>query len=272
MDLINKIGSTAFVIAAYRVQEESAEHPLFKDKYAKFFVNEDIMQKAKAFYYVIPEAREMVRCRTKFFDDKVDKYIEKGVEQVVLLGSGFDMRACKHSGVDFYDVDQRAVLKFKEKVIKGNNIDYTAKFVPCNYIEKNVISKLIEKGLDVSKSTLLVWEGNTQYIPLNKIFGFLNKLKDKLNKFYITFDYFDDTVISRESGIQSVIGAAEFFEKMGAPWVTGFSDMSLIEKETGLKLLENITMESLTKKYDPDGSQNNMEIFQLYSVCTLSNF
>ena len=133
---INEVGATAFFIAGIREQEKDREHPLFNDPYAQWFVNDDIREKVRQVFAVLPEGMELVRYRSCLFDDITRREIGNGIRQIVILGSGFDMRPLvfETEGVRFCDVDQPAVLAFKGKVLESHGVTPCAG-IPCNYLE-----------------------------------------------------------------------------------------------------------------------------------------
>ncbi len=269
-DIINEIGATAFIIAAYRALEKDADAPLFEDGYSEFFVNEQVIQKALDFEKVLPEGREMIRYRIKFFGDKTADAVTGGVRQVIMLGSGFDMRAGGYQDDDvvFFDVDQSAVLAFKQQVIEKNNIPYRANFVPCNYADEDLFAKLAAQGLDPDAPTLITWEGNTMYLPEETVVRLLNDFCDNLARFAVTFDYLDKCMVMRTSGFDSITKAAEFFDKMSATWVTGFDDLKVLEQKTPLKVVEDRLMKNLREEYSP-GAEEPMAVLNFYSVAVM---
>ena len=121
MSDINEVGAIAFFIAGIREQEKDREHPLFKDPYAEWFVNDDIRQKVSQVFAVLPKGWSWSRYRSCLFDDVTRREIENGMRQIVILGSGFDMRPLVFGteGVRFCDMDQPAVLAFKGKVLRA---------------------------------------------------------------------------------------------------------------------------------------------------------
>jgi len=148
MSDINEVGATAFFIAGIREQEKDREHPLFKDPYAEWFVNDDIRAKVGQVFALLPEGMELVRYRSALFDDIIRREIERGMRQIVILGSGFDMRphVFEDEGVRFCDVDQPAVLAFKGKVLEGHGMTPCAG-IPCNYLEADLPAPAEVPGL-----------------------------------------------------------------------------------------------------------------------------
>jgi len=273
METISEVGATAFIIATYRSRESMQNSPLFEDPYAEFFLNEQLTETADKLSTMIPEMGTMVRYRTKYFDDKVKELINQGVTQVVLLGSGFDMRACRNNkqGVKFFDIDQSSVVQFKRKVIERNSIDYPSKLIVCNYLQEDLIAKLVENGVNTSERTLFVWEGNSLYIPEDNIYQLFNKLQQAFDNMNITFDFISDKVVSIKEGLESVQDAKSYFDELSSPWVTGFGDIKVIEDHTALKLSECFTMKSLEDNYTQMTSNNDPEKLSSYSVCTFTS-
>jgi len=273
METISEVGATAFIIATYRSQESSQDTPLFEDPYAKLFLNDELTKATAKLSLMIPEMGAMVRYRTKYFDDKVAELINKGVTQVVLLGSGFDMRACRshQQGVKFFDVDQSSVVQYKQQIIQQNAIDYPSKLITCNYLEDDLIEKMLEGGVKTSEPTLFVWEGNSLYIPENDIYKMFNQLVESFGNMKITFDFISNKVIDLSDGLESAQEAKDYFNEVFSPWITGFEDIKIVERHSPLKLSECFTMKSLEENYTETTSNNDQNKLEAYSVCTFSS-
>lgn len=254
MSDINEVGATAFFIAGIREQEKDRDHPLFRDPYAEWFVNDEIRQKVQQVFALLPEGMELVRYRSALFDDIIRREIGNGMRQVVILGSGFDMRphVFQAEGVRFCDVDQAAVLAFKGRVLEAHGVTPCAG-IPCNYLEVDLPAKLAEAGFDPEAPMLIVWEGNTMYLPEELIHGFLNRLREGIRSFRIAFDFFDRSVIDRTTGDENITATTDAFENtLKVKWVTGFDDLSVLEERTGLKAVESGSLLDFGKRVAPD--------------------
>ena len=254
MSDINEVGATAFFIAGIREQEKDREHPLFRDPYAEWFVNDEIRQKVQQVFALLPEGMELVRYRSALFDDIIRREIGNGMRQVVILGSGFDMRpqVFQAEGVRFCDVDQAAVLAFKGKVLEAHGVT-PCTGIPCNYLEVDLPAKLAEAGFDLDAPMLIVWEGNTMYLPEELIHGFLNRLREGIRSFRIAFDFFDRSVIDRTTGDENITATTDAFENtLKVKWLTGFDDLSVLEDRTGLKAVESGSLLDFGKRVAPD--------------------
>ena len=270
---INEIGSTAFVIACFRAMENDSEQPLCNDPYAEWFINDDIKAKTGQLEAALPESREILRYRFCLFDEVVKTRIEGGIRQVVALGCGFDMRAhvFRTKGVTFFDIDQPAVLSFKNKVLEGHGVTPCVG-IPCNYLEADLPAMLADAGLDPDQPILFIWEGNTMYLPVELIFGFLNRLCSELPRFSIAFDYFSKRIIDRTSGIQQVTAVTNMFEKLlNVKWLTGFDDLDVFGQRTGLKVAESAGLLDVGKRVAPDVAPSMSALVDLYSYAILTH-
>ncbi len=272
MSNINEVGATAFFIAGIREQEKDREHPLFKDPYAQWFVNDDIRAKVRQVFAVLPAGLELVRYRSALFDEVIRNEIGSGMRQVVILGSGFDMRPhlSQREGVRFCDVDQPAVLAFKSQVLEAHGVTPCAG-VPCNYLEVDLSAKLAEAGFDLDAPMLIIWEGNTMYLPEDLIYDFLNRLREGIRSFRIAFDFFARSIIDRTTGDDDITATTDAFENtLKVKWVTGFDDLSVLEERTGLKAVEFGSLYEFGKRVAPDAPAELPEL-HLYLHGILAN-
>ena len=254
MSDINEVGATAFFIAGIREQEKDREHPLFRDPYAEWFVNDDIRAKVRHVLAALPEGMELVRYRSALFDDIIRREIAGGMRQIVILGSGFDMRphVFQTEGVRFCDVDQPAVLAFKGKVLEGHGVTPCAG-IPCNYLDVDMPAKLAETGFDLDAPMLIIWEGNTMYLPEDLIHGFLGRLREGIRSFRIACDFFARSIIDRTTGNANITAVTDAFQNtLNVKWLTGFNDLSAIGERTGLKPVEFGSLLDFGRRVAPD--------------------
>lgn len=237
---INEIGATAFIIAGIRALEDERDEPMFSDPYAELFLNEELRERAKQLTQVHFAVGDAIRLRTVAFNTVVENSIKQGVRQVVTLGSGFDMRhaifATKR--VQFFEVDQEAVLKFKASVLAEKGIK-GCKAICCNYLEADLPDELMRAGLDPDQETLIIWEGNTMYLPSELIMGFLSRLCDQLPRFRIGFDYFPRSVLDGTYESAEAVEIVRGVQKvMHVTFQTGFDSLKPFETETPFRVVE----------------------------------
>lgn len=273
---INEIGATAFVIAAIRAMEEEKPKPLFSAPYAKWFSNERARETMRQLEVVFPPSTTMVRFRTRYFNRFVERGIAAGARQVVLLGGGLDMRAHQFGNQDvaFFEVDQKAVLEYKRGVLERGGLTQPPSLL-ANYLATDVPAGLKELGFDLGASTLIVWEGNTMYLPPESILPFLNRFADSMPSFRIAFDFFSLDLQDRESVDPEDLRRLEGVEQaMGASFPTGFPDLAVFENEAPLRVAESGTFAGLAEEYGhtdtvADYPEDWWETLKFYRYCVL---
>jgi methyltransferase (TIGR00027 family) len=109
-----------------------------------------------------------ITARTTFFDDAVLRAIDAGCRQVVILGAGYDARACRFRtpGVRFFEVDHPATQADKRRRLDELGIasdDVT--FVAADFIEDDLDAALDTGGHQRVEPTTFLLEGVLRYLP-----------------------------------------------------------------------------------------------------------
>ncbi len=177
------VADTAFSIAVVRAEE--GERPeaerLFEDPYAHLFAAAgehaaDCTQR----FLDLPGFREAVRTRTRFIDDAVRDGLADGLDQVVLLGAGFDARGLRIREIErwrarAYEVDTGEQLARKRKVLAAGGIAIPAniRYVPFDFdtadYETELTAALEVEGFRRGAGAVFVWEGVIGYIGSDEI-------------------------------------------------------------------------------------------------------
>jgi len=91
------------------------------------------------------------------------------VEQVVILGAGFDARGHRMHALSkavLFEVDHPATQKLKRK--KARALPVAAReirYASCDFQRTRIEEALAAQGFDASKRTVWIWEGVTMYLP-----------------------------------------------------------------------------------------------------------
>src|SRR6056297_2935657 len=106
--------------------------------------------------------------RTKYIDDILKENLEE-MEQLLILGAGFDTRALRIEGVEkleVFEVDHPETLSKKKKGLKKlyQEIPEYLNLVEIDFEKRELNEVLQENNFDKNKKTLVIWEGVTQYL------------------------------------------------------------------------------------------------------------
>ena len=95
MAQIKNVSGTAFVVAEFRAEENREATPLYQDSVVGLFLSEESRKAAGRVAASFPPVKDLVKIRTKYFDDMLEKQILSKFRQVVILGAGLDTRAVR---------------------------------------------------------------------------------------------------------------------------------------------------------------------------------
>jgi len=269
MSTIKDVSGTAFVVAEYRAEENRELMPIYNDPVVGLFLSDASRQAADRLASRFPTVKDMVKTRTRYFDDMLDAQIAAGIGQVLILGAGLDTRAVRKRSpnVRYFEIDDPATMELKQRCYSDACIDAGVTHIPGNYVSDGLIDLLRSNDFDFDVPTYLIWEGNVMYMPLANDKHTMLELKRHLKRFRLSFDYLTESVITKTTGDTDLTILVESFEAMGAPWVSGIDDIHSLAHELGLRVVENFTTGELYRKYR--GRPTSSEVFQHYSICTL---
>jgi methyltransferase (TIGR00027 family) len=125
---------------------------------------------------------DWIRVRTAFMDRALVDALRAGIDQVVILGAGYDGRAVRYRtpGVQFFEVDHPATQADKRARYAevGARIDDVA-FVAADFTEPGWSDALAAGGHDVTRPTQYVCEGVLRYLPADALRSLLRAASDR---------------------------------------------------------------------------------------------
>lgn len=215
---------------------------------------------------IAPGFHEHIIARTRLIDDLVEKAAINGLEQYVILGAGYDLRAHRlelPSSLKIFEVDQPEV-QAKKCSKRPKEISNTAdvSYVPCDFTDQSFAEQLIAAGFDQSKSTIFTLEGVTQYITkeaLNSTIEDLANLSKNTNStFFISYvnellDQDPETCFGK--GYPNAAKRAEMIKflsaKAGEPWISLYNTQEIESMLTknGFTIKQNLIFQDLNSVY-----------------------
>ena len=157
---------SAMLVAACRMLADN-DRPgrrLCHDPYARLFVDDH----AVVFARRNPGLARVIQLRTRYIDDAITAFASDHTQaQVVLLGAGNDARALRLDiDARFFEIDMPATLAHKAAVLDSSGVEMTVNrtALPVDLTTSRFVEPLIAAGFDVSASTIVVWEGVTNYL------------------------------------------------------------------------------------------------------------
>lgn len=110
-----------------------------------------------------------VRHRTQYIDGEVADAIGRGVEQVVILGAGYDGRALRFGGAPtrWFEVDYPSTQADKRRRLAALGVSPVGvTYVPVDLMRGDLETTLEHAGQDATTPTLFLAEGLVPYLTL----------------------------------------------------------------------------------------------------------
>ncbi|SIR48292.1 class I SAM-dependent methyltransferase [Halanaerobium kushneri] len=204
--------------------------------------------------------------RTRYIDDTLRENL-KEMEQLLILGAGFDTRSIRIEGLEnleVFEVDHPETLSKKKKGLKKlyQDLPEYLNLVEIDFEKRDLNEVLQENNFDKNKKTFLIWEGVTQYLEreaVDKVIDYFAELKSGSR---VVFSYVKKEVVvgSERSEVDEKI--ISFVEEMGSPWKTGLksSEIEEILNSRGLELIEDVGKDEYQKLYS-DLSSREISIY-----------
>ena len=222
---------------------------------------------------VLKGVANTIAARVRYFDDFVEKSIVEGLEQLVILGAGYDTRAYRIEGlknVKVFEVDHSCTQGVKIEKIKeifGYLPDHVT-YVSIDLENESLDEKLFKNGYDPLKKTLFLMEGLTMYISsetVDEILFFI--VENSGSGSAVIFDYASRTVNFDEHSDRKVVkNLTNLMEKSNESMKFSLMEGTVEEflSKRGFSDVIDVTSEDYKKAYF-HGKNEDREVFSLMS-------
>jgi methyltransferase (TIGR00027 family) len=203
-----------------------------------------------------PGAVSFVVGRERYIDDFLKTCLSEGLDQVVLLGAGYDTRPYRIPGMEkthVFEIDQAATqedkLKRLEKVIHPHPGNVT--FVPVDFNTQSLGERLKSAGYNENSKTLFIWQGVTYFLTTAGVESTLEFIANHSGPgSAVVFDYFYNEILRdpRHKEVQAMRRTARAF---GEDYTFGI-DRGQVEPfltQRGFKEVTDMTMEQIKRVY-----------------------
>ncbi|HEX3761995.1 MAG TPA: SAM-dependent methyltransferase [Kofleriaceae bacterium] len=265
---------TAQYVALYRALEtdERRRPPLFRDPYALGFLSRGQALAVRAARAPVvrgvlerysdhraPGARTSAIARTAYIDDAVRDAMAAGIDQVVILGAGFDCRAHRMpelAAVRVFEVDRRETQEVKRAHVPGTGAGTGpgaggVRYVAVDFLRDDVGASLAAAGWDAGRRSLFLWEGVTNYLTEDAVRHTLDWIGTAAAGSRVVFTYIHagvlDGSVAFDGGAQLVANVRE----LGEPWTFGLDPgaVAAFVARSGLRLCEDLGADDYRKRY-----------------------
>jgi len=122
-----------------------------------------------------PFILDCIPARTRYIDEYLNERINDGIQQLIILGAGYDSRAYRIEGlkgnVTVFEVDHPGTQKRKIELVKKmmDLLPSNVVYVPVDFNKEKLSQRMLQSGYDKNKKSLFIWEGVTPYLTAEAV-------------------------------------------------------------------------------------------------------
>ncbi|MGA9138575.1 MAG: class I SAM-dependent methyltransferase [Methanocella sp.] len=261
---------TAETMAMIRASESKRpeDERICNDPYAIRFVSRAVLEfavgnpeKYKAFVdrmeRLVPGAGNSCAARVRYIDDAVLACLADGLEQLVILGAGYDTRAYRIEElkkIRVFEADHPATQRLKVDKIREifGSLPGHVTYVPADLAVDEPGRQLRGSGYDPSRKTLFVMEGLLMYLPPGIVDGILSFIAHNSCKgSAIVFDYIPDSVVDGTCELEAGKNWRKGVIDAGEPFLFGIEPGTLktFLTQRGFVQIRDVTSEDYRNAY-----------------------
>lgn len=281
---VDKASRTAQYMALFRALEtvRSAGKRLFTDPYAVLFLDNSFRRAVS--WARFPFGQKIIQrkihkrmpggfssgiARTKYIDDLLLRSVREGVQQVIILGAGFDMRAMRLDFLRYLpviEIDHPNTAKFKLGTLQGKlgRLPENVRYYQADFNEQSLDDLATTRAIDFSIPTAIIWEGVTNYLSqeaVDQTFAFMQRF---VKGSAIIFTYVDRLVLEDPQSFYGGDKLLNDLAEIGEPWTFGFDPESLGEYLAvyDLTLVEDLGAIQYRDRYMPERPERGYEFYR----------
>ena len=196
-------------------------------------------------------AIEFITARERYIDDFLKACLSEGLDQVVILGAGFDTRAYRVAGIEqtqVFEVDHPTTQEVKLKRLKKgiDPLPDHVSFIPVDFDTDTLAERLLASSYNEQGKTLFIWQGVTMYLTPKGIDSTLAFITNHSGpESAVIFDYFYNETLRDMKTTQRITRA------IGERLIFGIDEGQIEPFLTlrGLRDIRNVDAEELTRLY-----------------------
>ena len=203
-----------------------------------------------------PGVRSSVVARTRLIDEVIAAALERDIEQMVILGAGFDSRAYRMSrlrNVGVFEVDHPATQAAKQEVLMRlfSALPRHVRFVAVDFTRDDLATSMRAAGYRESARTFLLWEGVTNYLTDHAVDSTLRWCARAAAGSLLLFTYVHRDILTRPSAFVGTKSLFAALDKAGERFTFGLdpSDVPAYLAERGLVLEQDVGAAEYRDRY-----------------------
>jgi methyltransferase (TIGR00027 family) len=213
----------------------------------------------KIFDRKAPGARTSGASRTRLIDDWTCEAVRGGVEQVVIMGAGFDYRALRLKelrAASVLELDRSEMIVLKSRLLASAHAGHVLR-VPIDFLTDKPEDRLLEYGYSRRARALFIWEGVTNYLDEASVDAAFEMFARAAPGSRVIFTYVHVDAISGRFAAPGLANLLARLRRIGETWTFGFRPEAVpgYLARRGLRLVEDLGAAEYRARYWPPAKQ-----------------
>jgi methyltransferase (TIGR00027 family) len=281
----DKASQTAQYMALFRALETTlpVNKRLFIDPYAISFLEGKLKTVTwlsplpfvrryvqKTIQKKIPGAMSSGIARTRYIDDLLQQTVQQGIQQVIILGAGFDTRALRLpflQSIPVIEIDHPNTSSKKLRVLAKNlrRLPEHVRYWQLDFNKESLDAMALREQLNFNLPTTIIWEGVTNYLSepaIRSTFAFAEKF---ISGSYMIFTYVHSQVLEEPQAFFGALRLLDDLANIEEKWTFGFKpeELSGYLQQFHFTLLEDSGAAGYRNKYLPDRTEKGYEFYRV---------
>jgi methyltransferase (TIGR00027 family) len=217
-------------------------------------------------------ARSSAVARTRLIDDTINDALARGIDQLVILGAGFDARAYRLAGlsdVAVFEVDHPDTLAKKQAVLRRASLDAPSRVrsVGIDFRSADLERVMDAAGYSKQARTFILWEGVTNYLSEAAVDTTLRWCACAASGSQLLFTYVHRAVLDDPAAFAGTETLFATLQDAGERWTFGLdpAELGSFLKQRGLELEHDIGSADYRARYMPQVSRI-MRGYEFYRI------
>jgi methyltransferase (TIGR00027 family) len=262
--------ATAEIVCAQRAAEtlRPPGRRLIDDPYARYFLTTGAYRFLTAsrltaavarcgFDRVYPGYMAIVLLRNRWYEAALERALADGVEQIVLLGGGYDTTSLRLGlgGAALFEVDAPPTQQAKREVIRRHGLrDHAVRYVPCDFERDTLSTRLRENGFDAQARSLVAWWGVSFFLSEDAVHETMADVASlSAPGSCFLFDYLDSGVVDGTTVFRGARRARAAVARRGEAYRFGLrrDEAGQLLASFGFDVEKNLSVTELAQLFGP---------------------
>jgi len=217
-------------------------------------------------------ARSSAVARTRLIDDIIAEALAQGLDQMVILGAGFDTRAYRLPGlsdVAVFEVDHPDTLAKKQAVLRHASLvaPSCVRSVGIDFTSADLDRVMDAAGYSTQARTFILWEGVTNYLTEAAVDSTLRWCARAASGSELLFTYINRAVLDDPESFAGTETLFATLKEAGEQWTFGLAPAELADflRQRGLALQQDIGSSEYRARYLPrvSGVMRGYEFYRI---------